>query len=185
MMLNNPALIQITRAGGDIQPLDIFPIYRQEGEVFVTTGGFRLYEGYPDDEEQLERYLENIDLEGEAHPGFLGELHFHGTTVYEWQYQGTQLTEAEVLQVVELLQDNQPVFLSGNDADSTLAFTYDHFHVRSYVQLMADEGRFLVFVNGGFAAEIELMETDWEVTGGELEFGLEKEVLRRIRSIHR
>jgi hypothetical protein len=32
IMLNNPALIQITHSEGNLQLLDIFPIYRQEGE---------------------------------------------------------------------------------------------------------------------------------------------------------
>ncbi|WPU96443.1 hypothetical protein SNE25_13025 [Mucilaginibacter sabulilitoris] len=146
-----------------------------------------MYEGYPaeeseDIEERLERYLEYVELEGEANPGFLGELHFQGMTVYEWIYTGQRLSEAEVLQVVDLLQDNQPVFVSGNDPDTALSFTYDRFHERKYIQLMADEGRFLVFINGGFSAEIELMGTEWEISGGDIsDHRLEREIMRRIR----
>jgi hypothetical protein len=187
-MLNNPALIQITRDNGYEQPIDIFPVYRQEGNVYVATRAFRIYEGYPaedgeDFEERLDKYLEYIELEGEANPGFLGELHFDGMTAFEWKYSGNRLSEAEVLQVVNVLQDTQPVFLSGNDPETALSFTFDRFHERKYIQLMADEGRFLVFINGGFAAEIELMEDDWEITGGEIDNPqLLAEVLRRIRT---
>ncbi|MDO3641290.1 hypothetical protein [Mucilaginibacter sp. L3T2-6] len=54
-------------------------------------------------------------------------------------------------------------------------------HERKYIQLMPDKGRFLVFTNGGFAAEVELMETEWEITSGDLfDSGLERQVLRRI-----
>lgn len=186
-MLNNPALIQITRDNGRMETVDIFPVYRQEGELYVATQAFRLYEGYPDEggedfEERLERYLEYVELEGEANPGFLGELHFPGTTVFEWKYMGQRLSEAEVLQVVDLLQDNQPGFLFGNDLDTPLSFTYDRFHERKYIQLMADEGRFLVFINGGFSAEVEMMETEWEITGGDIsDYTLEREIMRRIR----
>ncbi|TSJ44419.1 hypothetical protein FO440_09640 [Mucilaginibacter corticis] len=185
-MLNNPALIQITRDDGSHQPIDIFPVYRQEGDLYVATQAFRIYEGYPaeegeDFEQRLENYLEYVALEGIAHPGFLGELHFQGTTTFEWKYLGNRLSEAEVLQVVDILQDHQPVFLSGNDPDTQLSFTYDRFHERKYIQLMADEGRFLVFINGGFSAEIELMETEWEVTSGDLaDLQLETEILRRV-----
>jgi predicted Rossmann-fold nucleotide-binding protein len=85
--------------------------------------------------------------------------------------------------MVDILQDTQPAFLSGNDAETHLSFTYDHFHERKYIQLMADEGRFLVFINGGFTAEIELMETEWEITSGDaLAPELESEILRRIKS---
>ena len=187
-MLNNPALIQITRDNGRTETVDIFPVYRQEGELYVATQAYRLYLGYPDEgdedfEERLERYLEYVEVEGEANPGFLGELHFQGTTVYEWKYTGQRLSEAEVLQVVDLLQDNQPVFVSGNDPDTVLSFTYDRFHERKYIQLIADEGRFLVFINGGFSAEIELMETEWEITGGDItDNQLEKEIMRRIKA---
>lgn len=187
-MLNNPALLQITKDDGSEQTIDIFPVYRQEGDLYVATQAYRIYEGYPaeeneDFEERVEKYLEGIELEGVAHPGFLGELHFQGTTAFEWKYLGDRLSEAEVLQVVDILQDQQPVFLSGNDPDTRLSFTYDRFHERKYIQLMADEGRFLVFINGGFTAEIELMETEWEVTSGDLlEAELEREVLRRIKT---
>ncbi|QKJ28357.1 hypothetical protein HQ865_00800 [Mucilaginibacter mali] len=188
-MLNNPALIKITRDNGLLETVDIFPVYRKEGELYVATQAFRLYEGYPaeeveDFEERSERYLEYVELEGEANPGFLGELHFQGTTVYEWKYTGQHLSEAEVLQVVDLLQDNQPVFLSGNDPDTALSFTYDRFHERKYVQLMADEDRFLVFINGGFSAEIERTETEWEITSGDIaDNRLEREIMSRIKVI--
>ncbi|GAA3990460.1 hypothetical protein [Mucilaginibacter dorajii] len=83
-----PALIQITRDNGRMETADIFPVYRQESEVYVATQALRLYQGYLDNdsedfEERLERYLEYVDLEGEANPGFWGELHFHGITLYE------------------------------------------------------------------------------------------------------
>lgn len=187
-MLNNPALIQITRDNGRTETVDIFPVYRQEGELYVATQAFRLYEGYPaeeeeDFEERSERYLEYVGLEGEANPGFLGELHFQGTTVYEWKYTGQCLSETEVLQVVDLLQDNQHIFLFGNDPDTALSFTYDRFHERKYIQLMSDDGRFLVFINGGFSAEIAMMETEWEITGGDIsDDRLEREIMRRIRA---
>lgn len=187
-MLNNPALIQIVRDGGRLATVDIFPVYRQDGELYVATQAFRLYEGYPDEagedfEEHLERYLESVELEGEANPGFLGELHFNGTTIYEWKYKGGNLSETEVLQIVDLLQDKEQVFLSGNDPDTSLSFTYDRFHERKYVQLVADEGRYLVFVNGSFSAEIELMEDDWEVTSGGIDDNyLLAEILARIRT---
>ena len=185
-MLNNPALIQITRDNGRMETVDIFPLYRPDGWLYVATQAFRLYEGYPDEEsegfeERLERYLKYLELEGEAHPGFFGELHFQGTTVYEWKYTGNLLSEAEVLQIVDILQDNQPVFLSGNDPDTALSFTYDRFHERKYIQLVADEARFLVFINGGFSAEIGRMETEWEITGGDItDNRLEREIMRRI-----
>jgi len=152
----------------------------------VATHAYRIYEGYPAEEadnfeERLEKYLEYVALEGEASPGFLGELHFDGNTTFEWRYIGSRLSETEVLQVVDLLQDNQPVFLSGTEMETSLSFTYDRFHERKFIQLMADEGRFLVFINGGFTAEIELMETEWEITSGDLsELELEKEIMRRI-----
>jgi hypothetical protein len=185
-MLNNPALLQITRGDGSKQAIDIFPVYRQEGELYVATQAYRIYEGYPAEEgeyfeERLEKYLAYVELEGEANPGFLGELHFDGITAFEWKYSGNRLSEAEVLQIVDVLQDNQPAFLSGNDPDTALSFTWDRFNERKYIQLMADEGRFLIFINGGFAAEIELMETEWEITSGDLpEPGLDSEILRRI-----
>jgi hypothetical protein len=90
-MLNNPALLQITKDDGIEQTVDIFPIYRQEGELYVATQAYRIYEGYPaeegeDFEERLVKYLEYVELEGEANPGFLGELHFEGVTAFEWRY---------------------------------------------------------------------------------------------------
>ena len=86
-----------------------------------------------------------------------------------------------MLQVVDVLQDSHPVFLSGNDPDTALSFTYERFNERKYIQLMADEGRFLVFINGGFAGKVELMETEWEITSGELcDTGLQLVILRRI-----
>jgi hypothetical protein len=185
-MLNNPALLQITRDDGRKTPVDIFPVYRQEGDLYVATQAYRMYEGFPieegdDFEERLDKYLEYVELEGEANPGFLGELHFQGATPFEWKYKGSSLSEAEVLQIVDVLQKHQPLFLSGNDPDTKLSFTYDRFHERQYIQLMADEGRFLVFINGGFAAEIELMETEWEITGGDIaDEALLREILRRI-----
>jgi hypothetical protein len=187
-MLNNPALLQITKDDGSEQTIDIFPVYRQEGELYVATQAYRIYEGYPaeqgeDFEERLDKYLEYVELEGEANPGFLGELHFDGATAFEWKYTGNRLSETEVLQVVDILQDNQPAFLSGNDPETTLSFTYDRFHERKYIQLMADEGRFLVFINGGFAAEIELMETEWEITSGDIhDRDLLAEVIRRVKT---
>ncbi|SEN02846.1 hypothetical protein SAMN05192574_102228 [Mucilaginibacter gossypiicola] len=187
-MLNNPALLQIIRDDGQGQTIDIFPVYRQEGDLYVATHAYRIYKGYPaeegeDFEERLEKYLEYVELEGEANPGFLGELHFNGLTAFEWKYIGNRLSEAEILQVVDVLQDNQPVFLSGNDSETVLSFTFDRFHERKYIQLMADEGRFLVFINGGFSAEIELMEDDWEITGGGIDDqNLLAEILRRIRT---
>lgn len=187
-MLNNPALIQITRDNGRLETIDIFPVYRQEGDLFVATQAFRLYQGYPNEdaddyEERLDKYLESLELEGEAHPGFFGELPFQGMTVYEWKYSGSQLSETEVLQIVDLLQDDQPMFISGNDSDAAMAFTWDRFHERKYIQLMADDDRFLVFINGGFAAEVEMMDSDWEITTGDLpDSQLQAEILRRIRA---
>jgi hypothetical protein len=52
-----------------------------------------------------DRYLENIELETEANPGYLGLLHFKGIGFFEWKYEGQQLTEPEVWQLVDCIQD--------------------------------------------------------------------------------
>lgn len=92
------------------------------------------------------------------------------------------MSETEVLQVVELLQDDQPVYIAGNDPGSALTFTYDRLNERKYIRIIAAEDRFLVFINGGFAAEVEMMDSDWEITTGDLpDSVLQAEILRRIR----
>lgn len=119
--------------------------------LFVCKGS--PLENGEDYKERLDDYLEWIELEGEANPRFLNELHFKGTTVYEWEYQGKRLSEAVVLQIIKLLQDDQPAYISSETPDVALAFTYDRFHVRKDIKLLEDDGRFLVFINGQCCAE--------------------------------
>lgn len=171
-MLYQPAEIEITRQDGRQEILDIVPIYRTEGEAYLTTGAVQIFAALLEHEE-----------EGTHHPGFLGELHFHGQTAYEWQYIGDRLTEAEVLQIVDRLRTHQLLFLVGNDADSALSFTYHQSNGNRYIQIVPDEDRFIVFINGRDTTKVEPIANGWAITTTDtLSKDLENELIKRIQA---
>lgn len=131
---------------------------------------------------------------GEDNPGYLGELHFTGIGMFEWKYEGSQLQEAEVWQIVDCIQDHAagkvPVIAYGiimpspeQPEELPLAFKFGKNQVVSHIRLEEMEGHFIVLINGEHAAQIELMEDDWEITGGDIyDLDLLEGILRRIRA---
>ncbi|MDB5116512.1 MAG: hypothetical protein JWQ79_2004 [Mucilaginibacter sp.] len=104
--MNNPVTIEIKRQDESWDLVEVMPVWVGQRNEFVTTGSYRLCRGYPnfgsnlyDAEAMRERYLETIELQGEAHPDHLGQLHFKGIGFFEWKYEGDQLTEREVWQL--------------------------------------------------------------------------------------
>lgn len=117
-MFNNPFFIEISRGPGSYSPVELIPIYREENGQFSASGNFRLYTGYlPDngrygDAQALrEQYFDNLELMGDDNPCFLGELYFEGFAFFEWRYDGGRLSEGEVWQVVDLMQNSRRTFV--------------------------------------------------------------------------
>lgn len=110
-MINNPINIEISSIYGYHGVIEVIPVYEDNGSAFTPTGIYQLYEGCPPDSSSdfdtahFEKYWESIELMGAAHPGFLGEIHFNGFRLFEWKYIGYYLSEGDVCQVVNALQD--------------------------------------------------------------------------------
>jgi|GEM_PF-5447903 len=187
-MLRNPALIKITRNNEYPATLEIFPFYRQEGDYFIATDAFRIYEGYTGEDAhsatgRLDRYIHYLWQGVQTQPGYLGELRFTGSTLYEWSYQGNQLNEEEVLQVLDMLQSRQQTFIYARRPQTALVFCYDALHVRSWIKLTANRNSFLIFINGRYNAAIAPGIDGWQFTDGDIkDNGLKQAIIRRIKS---
>lgn len=199
--MTHPINLQIKRADNSWDIIEAAPLLIEEGHELIPTGTFQLYRGFPEFDSNLfdadalrEQYMESISLMGEDNPGYLGELHFTGIGMFEWKYEGSQLQEMEVWQIVDCIQDHAagkvPVIANGiimpppeEPEELPLAFKYGKNQVVSHVRLEEMEGHFIVLINGEPTAQIELMEDDWEVTGGDIyDSDLLEEILRRIRA---
>jgi len=199
--VTNPINLQIKRADNTWDIIEAAPFVREEGQELVPTGTFQLYRGFPefdsnlfDADELRERYMESITLIGEENPNYLGELHFAGISYYEWKYEGKQLEESEVWQIVDCIQDyaagKVPLMANGiilpkefQPEKLPLTFKYGKNQIVSHIRIEEMEGHFIVIVNGEPVAQIELLEEDWEVTGGDIyDRDLLDEVLRRIKA---
>jgi hypothetical protein len=199
--VTSPINLQIKRADNTWDIVEAAPLLIEEGQELVPTGTFQLYRGFPEFDSHLfdaealrERYVESLELMGEANPGYLGELHFTGVGYFEWKYLGGQLQENEVWQIVDCIQD----FSAGKKLpmangiilpkpeqpeDESLYFKYGKNQVVSNIRIEEMEGHFAVHINGEPTAQIELLEEDWEITGGDIyDADLKEEVLRRIRA---
>lgn len=199
--MTSPINLQIKRIDGTWDIIEAAPLLIEEGHELIPTGTFQLYRGFPefdsnllDADELRERYMQNMELTGEDNPGYLGELHFSGIAYFEWKYKGHQLEEREVWQIVDCIQDYaagnvQPadngIILPGSEQpqDESLYFKYGKDQVVSDVSLEKTEGHFIVLINGEPAAQIELIEEAWEITGGDIyDPDLKAEIFRRIRA---
>lgn len=118
-MQHNPFFIEVSQPTGRYRTLELIPVYHQHGDRFVATRSLRIYAGYePEDHQSIdgdtlrEQYFDNLDLMGNDNPCFLGELHFNGFAYFEWRYLGRQLSEKEVWQIVDLLQNSIRTYLA-------------------------------------------------------------------------
>ncbi|SDE35653.1 hypothetical protein SAMN05216464_105332 [Mucilaginibacter pineti] len=199
--MTDPINLQIKRTDGTWDIIEAAPLLIEEGHELTPTGTYQLYRGFPEFDSNLfdadalrERYMENIELMGEDNPGYLGELHFSGIGYFEWKYEGDRLQENEVWQIVDCIQDYaagkmQPM-ANGiilpkpeQSEDESLYFKYGKDQVVSHIRLEEMEGHFIVLINGKPTAQIELMEEDWEITGGDIyDRDLLEEILRRIKA---
>jgi hypothetical protein len=199
--MTDPINLQIKRTDGTWDIIEAAPLLIEEGHELIPTGTYQLYRGFPEFDANLfdadalrERYMESIELMGEDNPGYLGELHFSGIGYFEWKYDGNQLQENEVWQIVDCIQDYaagklQPmangIILPKSDLpeDQSLYFKYGKDQVVSHIRLEEMEGHFIVLINGEPTAQLELLEDDWEVTGGDIyDRDLLNEILRRIKA---
>jgi len=199
--MTDPINLQIKRTDGTWDIIEAAPLLIEEGHELIPTGTYQLYRGFPEFDSNLfdadalrERYMENIELMGEDNPGYLGELHFSGIGYFEWKYEGDQLQENEVWQIVDCIQDYaagkmQPMAngiilpKAEHPEDESLYFKYGKNQVVSHIRLEEMEGHFIVLINGEPAAQLELLEDDWEVTGGDIyDRDLLDEILRRIKA---
>lgn len=199
--MTDPINLQIKRADNSWDIIEAAPFVREEGQELVPTGAFQLYRGFPEFDSNLfnadelrERYMESITLIGEENPNYLGELHFTGISYYEWKYEGRQLQESEVWQIVDCIQDyaagKVPLMANGiimhkefQPEELPLTFKYGKNQVVSHIRIEEMEGHFIVIVNGEPVAQIELLAEDWEVTGGDIDDrDLLDEVLCRIKA---
>lgn len=199
--MTNPINLQIKRADNTWDIIEAAPLLIEVNHELVPTGTFQLYRGFPEFDSNLfdadalrERYVESLELIGEANPGYLGELHFKGIGLFEWKYEGNQLVEDEVWQIVDCIQDfaagKQQQIANGiimpkpeHQQEISLTFKYGRDQVVSHIRLEEMEGHFIVLINGEPAAQIELMEEDWEITGGDIyDRDLLEEIFRRIKA---
>lgn len=180
--MRNPINLQIQNAQRYWTIVEVTPLLIEKGNKLISTGTYELYKGYPEHDSDLynaeallERYLAALELSGEDHPGFLGALHFKGIDFFEWKYEGTQLTEFEVLQIVDCIQNYTSVH--------SLDFKFGRDQVVYQIRIEEMEGHYAVFVDDVFTAQVELMEEDWEITSGDIyDPDLRDEVLKRINA---
>lgn len=199
--MTDPINLQIKRTDNTWDIIEAAPLLIEVDHNLVPTGTFQLYRGFPEFDSNLfdagtlrERYVESLELIGEANPGYLGELHFKGVGLFEWKYQGNQLDEDEVWQIVDCIQDYATgklqevangVILPKPEIQQniSLTFKYGKNQIVSHIRVEEMEGHFIVLINGAPAAQIKLVEGDWEITGGDIyDHDLFKEILRRIRA---
>jgi hypothetical protein len=199
--MTNPINLQIKRADNSWDIIEAAPFVNEVGQEWIPTGVFQLYRGYPEFDSNLfdadalrERYMESISLMGEDNPNFLGELHFTGIGFFEWKYEGKQLQESEVWQIVDCIQDyaagKVPLVANGiilpkedQPQEVPLTFKYGKNQRISHIRIEEMEGSFMVLFNGDPIAQIELLEDDWEVTEGDIDDrDLLDEVIRRIKA---
>jgi hypothetical protein len=172
--MNNPVTIEIKRQDDSWDLVEVMPVWVEQGHEFVSTGSFRLYRGYPEFDSKLydaeamrKRYLENIELQAEAHPGYLGLLHFKGVRFFEWKYEGHQLVENEVWQLVDCIQDYTsgkgtmtehgfPTQSDNAPKDIDLYFRYGKDQRTFHIRIEEMEGQFIVLINGEPAAKIDV-----------------------------
>jgi len=199
--MTSPINLQIRRTDGTWDIIEAAPLLIEEGRDLVSTGVFQLYRGFPEFHSNLfdanalrEQYMENIELMGEDNPGYLGQLHFTGIGYFEWKYEGHQLVESEVWQIVDCIQEYsagkmQPMAKGiilpkpQQPEDESLYFKFGKNQIVSDINLEEREGHFVVLINGEPTAQIELLEEDWEITGGDIyDADLKDEIFRRIRA---
>jgi hypothetical protein len=197
--MTSPINMQIKRTDGTWNIIEAAPLLIEEGHDLISTDTYQLYLGFPEIDGNIfeaqimrERYMQNMELMGEDNPGFLGELHFSGIAYFEWKYEGHQLQENEVWQIVDCMQDyaagieqeisNGVILPKELPHDRLLTFNYGKNGVVSHIRLEEMEGQFIVLSNGEPIAKIECME-DWEVTGGDIDDpDLLAEIMRRIKA---
>jgi hypothetical protein len=180
--MNTPINLQIKRTDDTWDNIEAAPLLTEKNHRLVPTGIFQLYLGFPeldadhfDIDALRERYVENLVLMGDANAGYLGELQFTGIGFFEWKYSGSQLTEAEVLQVVDCIQDYASV--------NSLRFQFGRDQAVYQIRIEESEGHYAVFVDDVFTAVVELTEEEWEISSGDLyDPDLRKEVIRRINA---
>lgn len=198
--MTNPINLQVRRADDTWDIIEAAPLLIEEEQELIPTGTFQLYQGFPNlngteiNSQAHAKYVESLTLMGEDNPGYLGELRFTGVAYFEWKYAGSRLTESEVWQIVDCIQD----LAAGKDRPSdngiilakdeetplpALDFKYGKNQVTYRISILEMEGHFVVLINGEPTAQLELLEEDWEITGGDIyDPDLFAEVLRRIKA---
>jgi len=196
-----PINLQIKRLDNTWDIIEAAPLLIEDGHELIPTGTYQLYRGFPEFESDLfhyqamrERYVESLELTGEDNPGYLGELHFTGMGFFEWKYEGKQLQESEVWQIVDCIQDyaagklqtmENGIILPNSEQreGQFLCFKYGYGQVVSDICIEEMEGHFIVLINGEPTARLELLEEDWEITGGDIgDADFLAEILRRIKA---
>jgi hypothetical protein len=199
--MTSPINLQIKRFDGTWDIIEAAPLLIEQGHELIANGTYQLYRGFPEFDSNLfdfqamrERYVESLELTGEDNPGYLGELHFTGIGFFEWKYVGDQLQDSEVWQIVDCIQDyaagkEQPmangIILPRPEQpeDESLYFKYGKDQVVTDIRLEEMEGDFIVLIDGNPTAKFELLEQDWEITGGDIyDADLLAEILRRIKA---
>lgn len=198
--MTDPINLQVRRFDDTWVIIEAAPLLTEEGHELRPTGTFQLYRGFPNlanttaSSDAHERYLESLSLMGEDDPGYLGELHFTGVAYFEWKYDGPYLTENEVWQIVDCIQDlaagkyrpsDNGIFLARENADPKppLHFKYGKNRITYQIRIEEMEGRFIVLIDGEPTAQLELLEADWEITGGDIyDRDLLQEIIHRIKA---
>lgn len=197
--LNNPIVIEITRDNGRKITIDVIPVYEEERHGFVATDELRLYEGYPADEwntpadeAQRERYLDNLDMMGEANPCYFGLLQYAIGHDGRWGFCGDGLTAYELQQVIAVIESyladmgsiesEIEEILNEPPAGESQSFLYHNGFRSDMVRVDANGGSFLIMINEEVAAEIEFRDARWVITAGHMEDpDLLLEVISHIR----
>ncbi|HEK22066.1 MAG: hypothetical protein C0191_04690 [Mucilaginibacter sp.] len=172
--MTTPVSVQIQRATGQWSLIEVVPVCSEQEKQLVSTGIYQLYEGFPD--------MDDIEHFDDDSTYFLGELHFTGFEHFEWKYVGQQLNQTEVEHIVDLIQaynsgpesaytDGAPSIpinpqqKKDSSTVSSLTFLYVNESNTLAIRLEENEGHYVVYINGGFAALLELRDS-WEVTSG-------------------
>jgi len=198
--MTDPINLQVRRADHTFDIIEAAPLLFEDGHKLKPTRTFQLYRGFPNlkgtalDSKAHERYLESLTLMGEDNPGYLGELHFTGIAYFEWKYEGDRLTEREIWQVVDCIQDlavgkyrprDNGIILAKEEQllPPPLHFKYGKNRITYQIGIEEMEGHFIIIINGEPVAQIELLEEDWEIAGGDLyDPDLLAEVIHRIKA---
>ena len=198
--MTDPINLQVRRADDTWDIIEAAPLLTEDRHELKSTGTFQLYQGFPHltntalSSEAHEKYLESLALMGEDNPGYLGELHFTGLAYFEWKYEGNRLTEKEVWQIVDCIQDlaagkyrpsDNGVYLAkeNHTPPPPLQFKYGKNRLTYQISIEEMKEHFVVLVDGEPLAQLEFLEKYWEITSGDIyDSDLLAEIIHRIKA---